>query len=288
MKRILWLASYPKSGNTWLRAFLTNYRQDSGEPADINQLGGVPIASSRNLFDEWAGVEASDLSPIDIERLRPHVYRLLAENAEETIFLKIHDAITVTSEGASLVPPDATQGAVYLIRNPLDAVVSFADHSGHTIDETIRNMNDPKYQFASKDEQLDVQLPQRLLSWSGHVHSWVDQDSFPVLVMRYEDLLSDPISKFREIIEFCGLDMKEELLQRSVEYSSFNVLKTQEEHKGFNERSPHSKAFFREGRAGVWRKTLKPEQVDQIIQDHGPMMERFGYLPLEMNEGIVS
>jgi aryl sulfotransferase len=56
MKRIIWLASYPKSGNTWLRAFLTNYKQDAGQPADINQLDGGPIASSRNLFDEWSGV----------------------------------------------------------------------------------------------------------------------------------------------------------------------------------------------------------------------------------------
>ncbi len=278
MKWIYWLASYPKSGNTWLRVFLTNYLQNSGEPADINQLEGGPIASSRPLFDEWAGVEASDLTPLSVEKLRPYVYQSLTDQTSEPLFIKIHDAITLTAEGIPLVPAEATQGAVYLVRNPLDVVVSFADHSGCTLDKTIHNMGDQDFQFASKDESLNLQLPQRLLTWSGHIHSWIDQNEFPVLVVRYEDLLSDPTARFREIILFCGLSLDEERLGRAVTFSSFEVLKGQELAKGFKERTRHSQAFFRQGRAGGWREVLTSEQVTQVIRDHGPMMERFGYL----------
>ena len=67
---IIWLASYPKSGNTWMRTFLTNYWRDAAEPVDINSLEGGPIASARRVFDDAVGVEASDLTPAEIERLR--------------------------------------------------------------------------------------------------------------------------------------------------------------------------------------------------------------------------
>ncbi len=75
-RRIVWLASYPKSGNTWMRAFLSNYLADGDKPVDINSLDtGGPIASARTIFDEAVGVEASDLTQDEIERYRPRVYR---------------------------------------------------------------------------------------------------------------------------------------------------------------------------------------------------------------------
>src|SRR6185369_1295236 len=78
MAEIFWLASYPKSGNTWMRILLNNYRRNAPEPADINKLEGGPIASARVWFDEWVGIEASALDDALIERLRPGVYRCMA------------------------------------------------------------------------------------------------------------------------------------------------------------------------------------------------------------------
>lgn len=280
MKGILWLASYPKSGNTWLRVFLTNYRQDLGEPADINHLEGGPIASDRSLFDEWAGVDASDLSSRAVECLRPYVYQAIAEHAKETPFIKIHDAMTPTPDGVPLILPQVTLGAVYLVRNPLDVAVSLSDHCGCSLEKSIQNMGDPGYQFASKNQSIEIQLPQRLLTWSQHIHSWVDQSGFPVLVVRYEDLLTDPCARFGEIIQFCGFSYDRDLLLRSIGYSSFETLQEQERLRGFHERSRYSKAFFRQGRSGSWREVLSRDHVTRVIQDHGPMMERFGYLPL--------
>ena len=92
MNGIIWLASYPKSGNTWFRVFLTNLRGEEGGPADINKLRSTPIASARGIFDDEAGVEASDLTPDEIDRLRPEIYMHLHKQAEETLFMKVHDA----------------------------------------------------------------------------------------------------------------------------------------------------------------------------------------------------
>lgn len=67
MSGIVWLASYPKSGNTWLRVFLANSLRNAETPADINALETGHIASARNLFEELAGVEASDLTSAQIK-----------------------------------------------------------------------------------------------------------------------------------------------------------------------------------------------------------------------------
>ena len=94
MNGIIWLASYPKSGNTWFRGFLTNLLRDADTPASINELERTPIASARGVFDNNMGFEASDMTADEIDRLRPELYIHLAENAKEPLFMKIHDAYT--------------------------------------------------------------------------------------------------------------------------------------------------------------------------------------------------
>jgi hypothetical protein len=111
-----------------LRIFLTNLRREGEEPVNINELDGGPIASARARFDEAAGIESSDFIPEEIDRLRPKVYEQLAAGANETLFFKVHAAYTYTADGWALLPLRATQGAIYLIRNPLDVAVALAHH----------------------------------------------------------------------------------------------------------------------------------------------------------------
>jgi hypothetical protein len=98
-------------------------------------------------------------------------------------------------------------------------------------------------------------------------------------VVRYEDLLDKPRTHFKRVVKFLGLKPTPERLERAIKFSSFRVLKAQEEKGGFKERPAVSKAFFREGKSEQWRTKLTPEQVRQIISDHREQMERFGYIP---------
>ncbi len=175
MGNILWLASYPKSGNTWMRILLTNYLRDADEPADINQLDTGPIASARHAFDENVGVEASDLTAEEIERYRPFVYEHMSESSDQTLYLKVHDAFTCTEEGYPLISKRATKGVLYLIRNPLDVAVSSAHHAKKSLDEMASAMGNARHGFVDKEDRLHCQLRQRILTWSGHVLSWVDE-----------------------------------------------------------------------------------------------------------------
>ncbi len=279
MSGIVWLASYPKSGNTWFRVFLTNLLRDSDTPANINELETSPIASARDIFDDNMGFEASDLSADEIDLLRPDLYRYIAETAEETPFMKVHDALTDVAENTPMFPRDATGGALYFLRNPLDVAVSFAHHNGNDdYDKSISHMASETFCFCGKDDRLQNQLRQKLLSWSGHVTSWVDGAAFPVCILRYEDMKARPLETFEKAVRFAGLSHTREQIQKALDFSSFESLQEQEEKNSFQEKSQRCKRFFRKGRTGSWREELSEEQAKRIVRDHGEVMRRFGYL----------
>ncbi|MBN2480765.1 MAG: sulfotransferase domain-containing protein [Bacteroidales bacterium] len=278
LNKIVWLASYPKSGNTWFRAFLAALLDPEGKVPDINQLYLTTIASSRQLFDELAGVASSDLTADEIDHLRPMIYRQNALESEEITYHKIHDAYTLLTDGQPLIPADITKAVLYFIRNPFDVAVSFAHHLSASIDRTIQVMNNPEYAFCSKAYRLHNQLRQRLLTWSGHVKSWVDESGLPLLVLRYEDMLSDPIGTFSKAIEFIELEYNMQQVQEALEKCSFDRLQEQEREKGFHEKSAKASSFFRKGVSGDWKNFLTNEQVQQIVEVHGEVMKRFGYL----------
>ncbi len=285
MKGILWLASYPKSGNTWFRIFLTNLLRDGDSPVSINSLEDGLISSARGVFDENVGLEASDLTADEIDRLRPELYCHIAENAVERPFIKAHDAYTQVGEGTPLIPAEATDGAIYFIRNPLDVAVSFAHHNGWDCDTSIARMADKTYALCPRTDRLHNQLRQKLLCWGGHVKSWIDMAPFPVCVLRYEDMKSSPLETFTRAVRFAGLSCTGEQIEKALRFSSFEVVQRQEEAEGFRERSPSSSRFFRKGKVGSWREELSDEQVRRIVRDHGDVMVRFGYL--DEDGGIV-
>lgn len=276
-KRIIWLASYPKSGNTWFRAFLANLLNKADGPADINELAGGPIASSRQLFDEATGLSSSDMTADEIDNLRPLVYEYIAHNSAETIFHKIHDAYTLTPDGMPLVPKRATMGALYFVRNPLDVAVSFAHHSNLSFETIVAAMNNNDYAFCSKSSRLHMQLRQKLLSWSNHYLSWTSQNDFPVMVMKYEDMKLNPFDSFSSAIKFCGLNFGETEIKEAIRKSSFSELQKQEKEKGFREKSPDSQVFFRKGKIGSWKDELPQNLVDVIRKDHQEVMLQLGY-----------
>lgn len=273
---IYWLASYPKSGNSWLRILLTNYFVDGDEPVDINQLGVERIVTARQLFDDNVGIEASDLTQDEIERYRLAVYKRLSAQAHEPMFVRIHDAITRTPGGHRTMANAATAGVVYLLRNPLDIAVSLAHHNVAPVAKMVAKMGDPTFTFVEAPRHHP--LVQRLLSWSQHVTSWVDEPDLPVLVARYEDLQADPIQTFTRVIRFCGLPDDPARIAKAVAFSAFDQVQAQERTHGYNGKSENAASFFRKGEVGSWREGLTDDLVAKLINDHGDVMRRFGYL----------
>jgi hypothetical protein len=276
-KGIIWLSSYPKSGNTWMRILLSNYNSRGTEPVSINAINTDGIASSRPLFDQMVGVDSTSLTFEEIDALRPEVYEKIAETTERLQYIKVHDAYTLLPDGRPLLP-SLNSKVVYIVRNPLDIVPSLANHMGTALDETVRFMCDEKSCFSSSKRHFTNQLRQQLLSWEGHVSSFLEQDAMEVLLVRYEDMQTDTVSEFQRVLDFCGVKVDSQRLKKAVDFSDFKQLKKQEEQDGFKERSPKSPQFFNSGKVGNWKDKLTEQQIEQIISINGEMMKKLGYL----------
>lgn len=275
--RTIWLASYPKSGNTWVRAMLASLRaEDPAAALDINALGGGPVAGSRVLIESFLGFASSDLTQDELERLRPRCDAALDERSAAVRFRKIHDTLLGTS-GVPIVPPEHTRGAVYLVRDPRDVAVSYAHHSRRPHERVVEDLADPELTVDESPFEVEPQARQRLGSWSGHVAAWTEQRLFPVLVVRYEDIAGDPVAALRRIAGFAGLDATEAELTAATRSAAFETLRAAEERDGFVERPGRDRRFFRRGAAGAWTDELPPELARRIERDHAAVMERLGY-----------
>jgi aryl sulfotransferase len=273
--KIWWLASYPKSGNTWLRLVLAAIL--SRKPSDINKLGFLGTnAGSRLAFDRIIGLESADLSLKQQIMLRPRVYEVWAAEAQRPLCCKAHDAYDLTPAGEPLFPTAATYGAIYVVRDPRAVAVSFAYHTVDSIDRAIAQMDDPNASFSNANWLLPQQLHQRLLRWSEHVESWLSAP-FPVHLLRYEDMKADPHAAFGAVATALDLPSDRESIAAAVDATSFSHLQAQERASGFIEKPYRAAAFFREGRIDGWRETLTAEQAERIVAAHGPVMRRLGY-----------
>jgi len=275
MGAIVWLASYPKSGNTWVRSFLANLIAGTEEPVDINSLGRFCIsASSRKWFQRIAPGNADLDRPEVVARLRPKMQAALSGLASGTVLVKTHNCLGDVF-GIPLHNMQVTKGAIYIVRNPLDVSVSLASHYGRSIDWVIDFMSKP----AAGTRQTSEMVTEVYNSWSNHVQSWTSRPNPHLHVVRYEDMLDRPDSCFTAVARFSGLKRTEDQIERAIKNSSFETLHRQEQLGGFNEKPDSAKMFFREGKPDQWRNVLTQAQVERIVLDHRKQMARFNYVP---------
>jgi hypothetical protein len=277
-EKIIWLASYPKSGNTWFRAFLTALLGDGD--LNINEMKTDGIFSSRAIFDNCTDMDSTELYDSEVKNLLPEIFKHQAGlHKKDKLFIKIHDAYTLNSKNIPIVPAEPTLCALYFIRNPLDVVGSFANHNASTLDEAIQLMNNPRGTLARqpKNKNVNNQFAQLMLSWSGHVNSWTTSLPFPLLVIRYEDMLADTLNTFTRAVEFMKIDVPASRIEKAIEETKFEKLQKQENEAGFLEKNKRSDTFFRKGVAGNWVNELSPEQIKLIIDNHAEVMQRYNY-----------
>lgn len=271
-----WLASYPKSGNTWLRLALASLHRGGAPPDFAADDDFAGIASDRGSFDALLDVDSADLTPDEIEGLRPRFYELEAARSPAPQLRKVHDAWTRTASGEPLFPPALTAAAIYVVRDPRDVAVSLAEHLGRDLDRTIATMARATV-LGADGRRGGPQLGQRLLSWGGHVRSWREA---PVrtLLLRYEDMLADPAAALAAAAGHLGREAPPEAVARAVAATRFEALRAAEARHGFREKARAGQVFFRRGTAGGWRRALTPAQAAAVEAAHGPVMAELGYL----------
>ena len=270
LQRIIWLASYPKSGNTWIRSFLANYFLGRRREIDINSLREFTLSDIRIDFYQRAvggGYKAESFE--DCLKVRPKALRLIAAEREGTHFVKTHHRLDRIGN-QPLIPPELTAAAVYILRNPFDVAPSFARHSGLSLDDAIAGMTNPEMMTASP-----AGVYEWLGRWDDHIASWTGAPGLPIVTVRYEDLLTDPRKGFLPIFEFLKTPVNTAHLKKTIRATSFDSLRKQEEEKGFIERPATMERFFHSGKSGGWRESLTPAQVARLHTAFEPALRRW-------------
>lgn len=276
MGAIIWLSSYPKSGNTWLRAFLHNLLRNPDKPMPINELDKFCLGDSQASWylHVSGGRSPAEMTKPEVAEMRLRVHQAFTQAFPDSVFAKTHNILAETF-GLPLINMECTAGAIYVVRNPLDVVISLADHFGLTLDEAVTFMADPQ----AGTENDEINAFEFYGTWSQHVASWTRDGNQGMIWLRYEDMLNKPRQTFSRLADYLGLKPSRDRLDRAIRFSSFKVLSNQEARSGFRERSRHAERFFRVGKSGQWRRTLTAAQIDAIVAAHGEQMDRFGYLP---------
>ncbi|PLX44827.1 MAG: sulfotransferase, partial [Hyphomicrobiales bacterium] len=249
MQGIIWLASYPKSGNTWLRAFLANLFSGEADPVSFERMSNfIPSEALSAWYLDMFGKDFDVTNDRAVTRNRAKVQARLTAGREIPVFLKTHSYLG-QERGHNIINLNVTIGAVYIVRNPLDVVVSAAPHFNLTLDQTIELMAD-KDMKSQGGGKLVFEKP---ADWSTNVRSWTKRSHPSLLVLKYEDLLQDPKTHFTKLTRFIQLNKSEKEIKRAIENSSFKSLQTLEQKDGFSERPEHAKSFFRKGETEQWR-----------------------------------
>ena len=147
--------------------------------------------SRAGLFERASGTDIEQLDEARLHRLRPHVHRFLAGLDREPVFVKTHNAVVRLDEIATITP-ELTAGAIYVLRDPRDVAVSFADHFALSLDDAVAALCREDYRLPTLGRNVFSQLG----SWSQHVASWVDASGLNAHVVRYEDMLAKPRPTF--------------------------------------------------------------------------------------------
>jgi hypothetical protein len=275
LSNILWLASYPKSGNTWIRAFLANLIANRDQPVPLNELSRYcDDESLPERYSKLGGRSHQLMSVAELCALRTGVHAEIARAAPGTRFVKTHNR-SGSFDGHPLHNASVSVGAVYVVRNPLDVAISMSHHFSLSLDEAIERL--AAEQLATATDALFVS--QILGSWSQHVASWADHVNERIVVLRYEDLLLKPGKSFMKVARLVGLDKDAARIDRAIRHSSFGSLASIETRDGFVEAAAKDRRFFRVGRANQWRGVLSSAQIERIVKDHRQQMARFRYLP---------
>lgn len=271
---IVWLASYPKSGNTWMRIFLANYLLNTSQPVPINQVHRIAMGDAIPKTYKMVGGEHLDVTDMSKTLpLRDKVLQGIVNNGAAVNLVKTHN-IRRNSGPVELIPPKYTRSAIYIVRNPLDMVISYANHYSQEVDWAANVIAHPDNANAPAHDTVGEFLG----NWSDHVTSWTLNPPFPVAVLRYEDMLTAPEKAFAAALKNIGVPVDKVRLKRAIEFSSFDVVSGQESEAGFIEKPAKAEKFFRSGKRDQWKTLLSEEIVAKIKTDHNDVMKRFGYL----------
>ncbi len=281
---IIWLASYPKSGNTWLRFFILSLIFGNRGEINLDQLKNIEQFPSKSQFKN-IGINLEDLRAISKNWI--NVQKKI--NSKKKIrFYKTHNTLC-RIDNNSFTDQNNTLGTIYIARDPRNVITSVKNHFNFSsYKEAKEFMFDEKRVIflSNSKEQNDHPLPQIIGSWQTHYRLWKNMNK-NFLLIKYENLIKSPKKEFKKIADYLGIIFKtnftNQQIEKAISLSSFDKMQKMEEKKGFiesveNKETGEKNKFFFLGPKNDWKKILDKEIANEISTKFKLEMKELGYL----------
>ena len=279
----MWIASYPKSGNTWVRSLLTSYFYSKDGNFDFKLLPKIYQFPAKRFFTEY---KKNFTNITDTAEFWLDAQKKINSDGSFKLF-KTHNAF-LDVNNFKFTDTSNTAGCVYIVRDPRNVITSIKNHYEHNYEEALNFMLNDKGLLYEKINNQFVNF-QFLSSWRNHYKSWIDNNKFfPIKVVKYEELENNTIKVLEEIVNFINsvakfknnFDFKK--AAKCVESTNFDLLRKKEIASGFNEAPIGQKTkkkiiFFNLGKKNNWKKLLSKEMLDKINSIFKDDLKKLGY-----------
>tara|TARA_X000000368_G_C22945976_1_gene674381 strand:+ start:75 stop:962 length:888 start_codon:yes stop_codon:yes gene_type:complete len=292
-KNIFWICSYPKSGNTLIRAILTGLFFSNDGVVNFRDMRHIGLFETTRRLNFIKSINEKDFYNLGDLRILSKYWHKIQTNQELRIekgfgFLKTHSCL-VSVKNNLFTSKDITKGYIYVVRDPRDLSISWAHHSNYSIDQSIDFLSNPLSVLKWINKSKYSIIPKNIFplqfvsSWSEHVKSWTENDiDVPKLIIKYEDLITNKTFIIKKIINFFDkyfkvkIDNSDKRIENILKTTSFSYMKNMEAKNSFDEAMPWVD-FFREGKKEQWKKILTKEQKMKIEKNFKNYMLKFGY-----------
>ena len=277
---IIWLASYPKSGNTFLRSLLASYFYSEDGEFEFEQLKKIEQFPVNENFEK-IGINISD----KFEVAKNYIKAQEEINKTKKIsFWKTHSSFCKLYNKYNFSDLKNSLGVIYIVRDPRNVVSSFARHNSKSINETVELLTND---LATGNEKNEVEV--YLGSWNFNYNSWkVFKNSNRYLLIRYEDLINDTENVYIKILRFINdlSKLKSPIninkIRKVVKSTTFSRMKKREEEQGFEESKVNDLGktikFFNLGPQNNWKNLLSSQIIKKIENKFNKEMSELGYL----------
>jgi hypothetical protein len=269
---IIWLASYPKSGNTWVRSLLSAYYYSKNGNFSFELLKNIGLYPQKKYFDIKINKPGEINSYWDISQKK--IIR-----KKKIIILKTHNSLLALN-GKNFTKPEYTLGIIYMVRDPRNVITSLKNHYDLNYEQSLDFMLNEKkyiYDIREKNDYADFHF---LSSWSNHYKSWINNNLFKKMVIKYEDLENDTFKTLKNLIIYINslFQVNEKIdkikINNCIKTTNFEILKNKEKKEGFSENVYSKKInkkidFFNLGPKNKWRKVVPKafhEKINNIFR----------------------
>ena len=282
---IIWLASYPKSGNTFLRSLLTAYLFTKDGNFNFEVLKNINQFPNNVTFEKL-GIDISNQKEV-IKNYIKVQEETNKRDGEGIRFLKTHSTLQ-DIDGHKFTNLKNCLGTIYIVRDPRDVAKSYSNHNSTSIEESINYMKEFNIGGGVKSKDRKNETITHIGSWSSHYTSWKEFDKVDrYLLIKYEDLVKETEKTFLKVLTFVckltkkKLDLDKNKLKNVLNTTSFESMQKLEKQNGFNEASNFNGkkvTFFKYGAKNNWKKFLTLENIKKIEDIFREEMKELGYL----------